>query len=119
MAGKSYFKSDLSSTATAVRTKRTLVKKIFAMNVNSTDAFLQIFDAAAAADVTLGTTTPAQSYLIPKGDGTARGAHSVGLPDEGLPLDNGLVIAATTTVASSGAPSSNIEVNMVLAPWGS
>lgn len=59
------------------------------------DAFVQLFDAAAAADVTLGTTTPTWVVMTIFGAGPVSSGD--GLPTHGLVFRLGLVVASTTT----------------------
>lgn len=82
-----------------------------AYNVNATDAWLQVFNVPAAS-VTLGTTTPIQSFLVPKGNGTDRGATEMSWT-EGLNLDGSAIsIAATTTETGSTTATTGLEVNV-------
>ena len=83
-----------------------------AYNVNTTDAFLQVFNVPAAS-VTLGTTTPIQSYLIPRGNATDRGGAAESFLPDGLILDGSAIsIAATTTEAGSTTVTTGLEVNL-------
>lgn len=83
-----------------------------AANANTSDAFLQVFNIPAAS-VTLGTTTPIQSFLIPKGNGSDRGAASESFLPDGLNLDGSAIsIAATTTEAGSTTVTTGLEVNL-------
>ncbi len=78
------------------------------MRLNGTGAnYLQCFDAAAAADVTVGTTKPAAAF----GSATL---NDVVMNFDGNPLHfhKGLVVACTTT--ASGATGVNTGVNVVL-----
>lgn len=83
---------------------------IEASNVNSSDVFLQLFDLPVS-EVTLGTTKPKMAYLIPKGDGTNRGALTAALL---VPIAFGraLSYACTTTPTGSVAPGTAINLNL-------
>jgi len=66
-----YFDADGDNTAQAVKTAGGNVYAVEISNINTTDAFLQLFDLATG-NVTVGTTTPKLSLFIPAGDGTNR-----------------------------------------------
>ena len=74
-----------------------------AWTTGATETFIQLFDAASAAAVTLGTTVPSWVVDIPAG--SANGSVSVGdgLPSLGLKLELGLVVAATSGTQNSSA----------------
>ena len=82
--------------ATAILVERgpLKVKAIQFHNDAATDAYLQMFDAAAAADVTVGTTL---ADFAPGAHATAGGDDVVDLTGLDLFFKNGLVIASTTT----------------------
>ena len=74
------------------------------------------------ADVTVGTTVPDASFIIPAGDGTKRGART---PDQFYPIGakgldpEGLVIACTSEFNGIGGPTSptgTAYVHLVTAP---
>lgn len=62
---------------------------------------------AILGGVVLGTTAPGQSYGVP----TVL-SHSLSLADVGMRFDNGILLAATTAVKGSSAPSSGLVVNL-------
>jgi hypothetical protein len=90
----------IGNTATLVQKGAMQVTGMLAMNTTAAAAFVQYFDAAAATDVTVGTTTPfwvirSPASSISDGDG---------LPTHGLVFTKGVVIASTTTpTGNSGA----------------
>lgn len=108
-----YFKSDLTATAVLVKTGSIRMETLEFLNKDANQIFVQLFNKAAAADVTLGTTTPDLSYIVPPGDGTNYSATSKDFP-KGLRFPKGLVIAATTTVAGSTASASNAIANITI-----
>ena len=110
-----FLKTDQSSTATLVVGKGTALTTMEVQNINTSDVFIQIFDAVAAADVSVGTTVAKQSYVIPASDGANRSASSKDWGDRGLMFTNGIVIAITTTVGGSTAPATACVVNMTYA----
>jgi len=107
-----FFKADQSGTAVLVHTGSTNITTLEAQNINTVDLFIQLFDAASASSVTVGTTTPNQSFVIPASDGTNRAATSKDWADRGLMFRNGLVIAITTTATGSTSPGTACVVNI-------
>src|SRR3990167_5534512 len=83
------------------------IRYIQAINPNTAQAFLQLFDLVAA-DVTVGTTTPTQSYLVPAGDGVNSGVFEMMVP---MHFNAAISYAATTTSTGSTAPTSNLTLN--------
>lgn len=70
-------------------------------NINAAVRYLKFWDAAAADDVTVGTTVPKLRYAIPgnaAGSGRART-----FPGDGIKFDRGIVFALVTTLADSGS----------------
>lgn len=110
-----YRKTDLTNTATLVKTGSVRLITMEFQNINTVDVFLQLYDAAAAADVSVGTTTPKQSYCIPASDGTNRSLSVKDWGDRGLRFLAGLVIAATTTAAGGTAPATASVINLTYA----
>ena len=74
-------------------------------NPNGSNAFLQLFNVAAA-NVTIGTTVPNQSYLVP-----ANGGMDIAFSDP-LEFDTALSYAATTTATGSTAPGTGLVLNI-------
>lgn len=87
--------NSLAGTATLIQTGALILTAVHAINTTGADAYVQIFDAAAAADVTLGTTVPAWVVMSDFGIGLV--SASDGLPTNGLSFRNGIVAASTTT----------------------
>lgn len=75
-----------------------------------TDTYLQFYNAAATADVTVGTTTPDLTWRIPQGAVLEESPLSA-QASEGVVFPLGLVIAATTTEGGSSAPVTGLTVN--------
>jgi hypothetical protein len=80
-------------------------------NPNTTVVYLQLFDAAATTDVTLGTTAPTTTRLIPAGDGTNNGARILDFSEGPVRFNNGICYAITTTRSGSTSPSTACPVN--------
>ena len=110
---RTHFDADGDNSAQAAKTSRGFLKYIHVVNSNTAQAFLQLFDTAAAS-VNVGTTTPVQSYLIPPGDGTTSGAFEVAFGSEsGLYFDTAITYACTTTPTGSTDPTTGLTVSMV------
>ena len=95
-SGGSLVKSDsLTGTALLIQTKALILTAVHAVNTTGADAYIQLFDAAAAADVTLGTTVP--DWVVMSDFGVGLVSVSDGLPTYGLSFRLGIVAASTTT----------------------
>ncbi len=93
-----YFNDDVAATDILVQAGETLLYSVSLHNTTAADAFFLLYNAAAVADVTVGTT--AADYIIPNG------ANAIVNMSFSKPLHfaKGLVIASTTaTGGSSGA----------------
>ena len=75
-------------------------------NINAADAFIQLFDLATGS-VTVGVTTPKQSYLIPAG-----GARDIRF-DTPMAFLTAITYACTTTATGSGDPTIGLVVNLM------
>lgn len=115
MADNVVVKTHFSTTADedpAVAVKTSGSGRLFyvhAINPNAADAYLQLFDLPVAS-VTVGTTTPKQSFLIPAGGGNA-GAYESAWKNP-IPFNNAITYAVTTSATGSGAPTSDIILNI-------
>lgn len=108
---RAYFNAALTTAANVSTGCKGELWGYSAANLNTSDAWLQVFNVPAAS-VTLGTTTPIQSFLIPKGNGTDRGAASEDYVT-GLILDGSAIsVAATTTEAGATPVTTGLEVNI-------
>lgn len=107
---KTLFDSDGDNSAQSVKTSGGRIHYIEVSNINAADAFLQLFDVAAAS-VTVGTTTPKQSFLVPKGDGTNRGGMDR-VFNPPLEFQIAITYACTTTATGNGDPSVGLIVNV-------
>lgn len=100
----------VSNTATAALNARTgagTLAFITCANINTTLAFLQVFDVASSTSVTVGSTVPKASF--PMNGGTALGGNF--LPAN-MSFLNGIKIAATTTAKGSTAPSTALDCTL-------
>jgi hypothetical protein len=105
-----HFDSDGDNSAQAMKTSPGKVYRLHVVNQNTADAYIQFFDAATAS-VTVGSTTPIQSYLVPGGDGTNSGALDVNLFDAPLDFQTAITYACTTTATGSTDPTTGLTVN--------
>lgn len=107
-----HFDSDGDNSAQAARTVPGWIAHLHVVNQNTADAYIQLFDLATG-DVTVGATTPKQSYLVPGGDGTNDGALDVDF-NPMLSFDTAITYACTTTATGSGDPTTGLTVNLVM-----
>ena len=88
------------ATATLVKSGRWKLKGYHMINLDTTNNFVQFFDAAAASAVTVGTTTPTFVLGLPASGGAVKVSDLV--------FTNGIVIAAATTATGNGAPTNGV-----------
>jgi hypothetical protein len=105
-----FLNAALTDTPVLVATDKISIASFFIFNPSNASAYVRCFDAAAAADVTLGTTTP--DYVF----GCTTVQFAQGSYEKPIQFTKGLVIGAVTTAADSGhtAPSSAVVVNLGL-----
>jgi len=104
-----YFDSDGDNTAQAMKVSGGEVRRLHVVNLNTADAYFQLFDAATSG-VTVGTTVPVQSYLVPGGNGTNSGGLDITLED-GIKFETAITYACTTTAAGGTDPTTGLVVN--------
>lgn len=97
--------SGLSTTVTAVKASSGQVGMIQCYNPNSSQVYIQIFDAATTG-VTLGTTPPKLSIAI---GATSTGGFILSAP--GIGFSTAISVAATTTATGSTAPATAPDCN--------
>lgn len=107
--GDTLFDPDGDNTAQVVKAGGGTLWVLEVSNPNAEDAYLQLYDLAAG-DVTVGTTTPKQSYLVPAGDGTRDGAFDRVFPI-GMLFRTAITYACTTTPTGNGDPTTGLVVN--------
>lgn len=98
------FDSSVTATVENLSTRGVRLYSLVVRNPSAATAYIQLFDAAAA-DVTLGTTAPNQSYWIPPS-----GVFDMFF-DIPMEFQTALSYAFTTTATGNTAPASNAEVN--------
>lgn len=107
--GQTVFDSDGDNTAQSIATIGGYLDALHVINSNTSQAFIQLFDVAAAS-VTVGTTTPKQSFLVPAGDGTNSGAFERQFSPP-IPFSTAITYACTTTATGNGDPTTGLIVN--------
>lgn len=97
MSSKAYWKYDSSLDATdiLVAAGPCSLKGYHFLNTTAAVAYVQIFDAAAASDVTIGTTTPDFVLGIPASAGALMALG------DGIKFTKGIVAASCTAVGGS------------------
>ena len=72
------------------------------------DAYVQLFDAATAGAVTVGTTKP--TWVVMTDFGAGEVSAGDGLPTHGLIFKNGVVVASTTTSTGNSAATQQVRI---------
>lgn len=99
--------ADIDNTAQACKVARGHLYGYHVQNPNASDAWLQFYDAAAA-DVTVGTTTPKLSLIVP-----ANGAIEAYLGDDNaIRFSTAITYSATTTAAGGTDPTVGLVGNL-------
>ena len=106
------FDADAANSAQAAKTSSGILWGVEVSNPNSADAYLQLFDLATG-DVTVGTTTPKLSFLVPGGDGTLDGAMDKSFSDFGIAFNTAITYACATTAAGGSDPSAGLILNLL------
>ena len=95
----------LTNAAVSIKTSAGQLGKIYCYNPNSSVAYIQVYNTASGS-VTVGTTSPSQSYGIPPTNSSGYTLSLIG--DQ---YGTAISVAATTLVANSTAPSSALDCN--------
>ena len=103
MAGPSISLVNFEGAAALLRAGRCIVSSMKYINEDAAVRFCQIFDAAAAADVTVGTTVPV--WVLTAG---ANGGDDDYMGN-GIVFTSGIVVAGTTTPDGSTAAADNTQ----------
>jgi hypothetical protein len=106
------FDADADNTAQQLKASAGRLYKLQVSNINTTDAFIQLFDAATGS-VTVGTTTPKLSFLVPKGNGVDYGSLDIDFGDIGITFATAITYAATTTPTGAGDPTTGLTFNAI------
>lgn len=78
------------------------------INTTGSAAYIQLFNAALAADVTVGTTVPTRVLTV-----AASGSASDALPNDGIRFPLGIVAASTTTATGSTGATQHLRIGVV------
>lgn len=107
------FDADGDNTAQACSTTEARLYALSIANINAADAWVQ-FHNVAAGSVVVGTTTPAFSIFVPKGDATNYGAVDMVFE---IPVEFSTAISyvCSTTATGAGDPSVGLIVNLFYA----
>ena len=97
----------LAATATLLVGKAAALLDFHGINTTASLAYIQLFDAVAAANVTVGTTVPRRVLTVP-----ASGSASDTLPAEGLKFDLGIVAASTTTTTGNTGATTHLRIGV-------
>lgn len=92
----------MNNTVTLIKTGPGQVGGYDFLNPNANNTYIQVFDVAAANNVTLGNTTP--TYVIARGANMAWNHELV----NGIQHNNGIVVAATTQPSGNLSPANNL-----------
>jgi hypothetical protein len=107
------FDSDGDNSAQAIKTADGWLYDLEVSNPNTIDAFFQLFDVATG-DITVGSTTPRLSFLVPAAaSSTIRGAFDRSFGPDGLHFLTALSYACTTTPTGNTDPSTGLTVNAI------
>ena len=101
-----YSNTALGATAALVKAGRCSLGGYHLFNTTAAVAYVQFFNAAAAADVTVGTTTPTFVLGLPASGGATRSLYR---PSR-FPL--GMVIASTTTATGSTGATTVVQLDV-------
>lgn len=100
----------LSTSVTAVKSSSAgRLGAIYCYNSNASVAYIQIFDAATPAAVTLGTTVPKLSLGVPTVQSSGLGPAVLGIT-----FVNGIQVAVTTTATGNSATASGMDCNVAV-----
>lgn len=102
-----YFNSAVTEAKALVSNKPCDLESLVLSNAHTAATFCQIFNAAATADVTVGTTVAVRSMAVPAGG-------SLVIQNPCLYLSKGCVIAFTAGVANGTAPGAAGVANIAL-----
>ncbi len=99
---------DVDETEDDVKTTAGKLFWLHAVNLTATKLYLKIYNATAA-NVSVGSTTPLLTFLVPTMGDTNGAGFTINFGSQGTQFDTAICIAATTgfAVADTGAPATN------------
>lgn len=96
-----YTNTALAATATLVFTGRCGLCWYHLFNTTTAEAYVMFYDAAAAADVTVGTTVPTLCLAIHAESGAGLGATVASSIPFPIRFNKGLVVASVTAITGN------------------
>lgn len=110
LPGSTYITIDsLAETVTLAKSGRCVVTLMHAINTTGAAAYIQLFDAAAITEVTLGTTLP---VFVLKSAANDPATHD-GIPAGGVVFTRGVCAASTTAVLGSTGAAQHVRLGIV------
>ena len=100
-----YRNIDVDETEDAVKASAGQLYFIQCTNIDATPIYLHFYNAGTGS-VTVGSTTPDLTFLVPS-QGDANGAGFVLSIPNGIAFSTAITVAATTTVGGSSGPAAN------------
>lgn len=97
------YTNNLSASPVEVFSGRGNLYGFLVENNTATDVYLQVFDAAASGDVTVGTTSPVFTVRIPGSSAFGKDADDMSYRF----MSRGCVVAVTTTRTGNTAPATD------------
>lgn len=97
--------TDVDNTAQAMLASAGYLDWTHVHNPNGETAFFHVYDALAA-DVTVGTTAPKQSYWVP-----ANGSFDLPLGQKRMYFRTGITYAATKAITGNDDPTTGLILN--------
>ena len=99
---------NVSTTVVLLIGQRTCLTGVRSLNTTAAAAYTQLFDVAAAASVTPGTTVP--RWVVKSG--STDPADGDGLPTHGLIFENGIAVISTTTVTGATPATQHVRITI-------
>lgn len=109
--GPTAYSANVTNSATAAKASAGALYGWYIGNTNTSQCYLQLF-MKTTGNVTLGSTAPDFSFMIPASSNGVGAANM--LSNMGIPFANGITIAATTTRAGAAACANGLDVNLFI-----
>ncbi len=101
-----FLSSDADETVDQASTQACTLYHVSAQSVDATPLYLHLYDVVSSTGVSVGTTTPDVTYIVPS-QGNGNGAGLIEDIAKGYAFANGICLSATTTIGGSGGPGGN------------
>lgn len=105
------FSANVTNSATAADSNPGTLYGWYIGNTNTSNCYLQIFNLATGS-VSLGSTAPKFSFLIPASSSSSGGANA--LSSMGIQFSTAITVAATTTRTGSTACTNGLDLNLFI-----